>query len=189
MEKRDISPRRQYDIVESPTPDTASLMQAVRKGRPTKSASMDDEIDGESVGVSPKSIGGDYRMVTKFDEKSDHYSTIFIENHQPKTLDQNQNYKISTLLPPSSKPIPQPQQETPRKSTFPVIQRPTILAPLPPLEYPPKFRHSFKIMPEFERNNLTSRSEMTSVHAAGEMAKDGKKKKRKGFFSFVRKKK
>uniref|UniRef100_A0AC35FTX3 Class II aldolase/adducin N-terminal domain-containing protein n=1 Tax=Panagrolaimus sp. PS1159 TaxID=55785 RepID=A0AC35FTX3_9BILA len=148
MEKRDISPRRQYDIVESPTPDTASLMQAVRKGRPTKSASMDDEIDGESVGVSPKSIGGDYRM-----------------------------------------PIPQPQQETPRKSTFPVIQRPTILAPLPPLEYPPKFRHSFKIMPEFERNNLTSRSEMTSVHAAGEMAKDGKKKKRKGFFSFVRKKK
>uniref|UniRef100_A0AC34F635 Class II aldolase/adducin N-terminal domain-containing protein n=1 Tax=Panagrolaimus sp. ES5 TaxID=591445 RepID=A0AC34F635_9BILA len=192
MEKRDISPRHQYNIVESPTPDTASLMQAVRKGRPTKSASMDDEIDGETAGISPKAIG-DYRMVTKFDENSDHYSTTFIENELPQHQQSQQNYKIlnSSSSPPLQKPVATPQ-ETPRhqKSTFPVIQRPTILAPLPPLEYPPKFRHSFKIMPELERNNLTSRSEMTSVHAAGELAaKDGKKKKRKGFFSFVRKKK
>ena len=36
--------------------DTASLMQAARRGRPTKSASMDDEIDENPAGVSPSKL-------------------------------------------------------------------------------------------------------------------------------------
>lgn len=87
--------------------------------------------------------------MTTFDDKSDHYSTTFIENDQ--RLQQQKNHENKTLSPPKTISLP---QETPRhqKSTFPVIQRPTILAPLPPLEYPPKFRQSFRIMPEFESN-------------------------------------
>ena len=91
---------------------------------------------------------GDYRLVTTFDEIGDYYSTTFVGNEleppQPVILSQQQQHP--------SPPTPEKALPSPQKSTFPVIQRPTILDHLPPLEKPPTFRHSFRIMPEFESN-------------------------------------
>uniref|UniRef100_A0AC34Q261 Class II aldolase/adducin N-terminal domain-containing protein n=1 Tax=Panagrolaimus sp. JU765 TaxID=591449 RepID=A0AC34Q261_9BILA len=156
-----------YVMPESPTPDTASLSQGIRHGMPTKSASMDDEFDHAVNGYGNSTPRSEYQLVTTFDDVTDGYSTVMKEVglSSPKRdyIEPNNNYMVR----PHGAPPPPP------KLTVEIIPQTPI-------------RRSMRLFSEFERNNLTSRSEVAPESATLPL---DKKKKRKGFFSFVRRKK
>uniref|UniRef100_A0A7E4UN83 Aldolase_II domain-containing protein n=1 Tax=Panagrellus redivivus TaxID=6233 RepID=A0A7E4UN83_PANRE len=225
MDRRESSPPRHYALPESPTPDTASLMQAARRGRPLKSASMDDELDNVSSAVSPQSpplpsppatvfrpepdpaptvtefaatstdsllperaaSPNRSRLVTTFDEHTDYCSTAVVEGQRV--------FRFLLFISNLSRYLANRACITNTISFVRLFQKlrtvhsylVSNLTDCTNILRSPSFFSPFIVLILFG-HALTSRSEMTNVHAL-ESNKDGKKKKRKGFFSFGRKKK